>query len=165
MADSRARRHFLQGMLFAGGALALGAGALGRRSKKARGPFVAADDLFAELRTGTCIERWTIVAVCERTGGIIPVVMAGADGETFQVDIARRDPNGARGVAETKTLALYLSNGGRGDTATVEEHGLGVMALAARLARREAQGAVAPELLTLDERTRRHPDGVFRMRG
>jgi hypothetical protein len=165
MADPQARRHFLRGMLFAGGALALGTGALGRRSLKARGPFVAADDLFAELRAGTRVERWTIVAVCERTGGILPIVMVGADGQTFQVDIARRDPDGPRGVAETNTLALYLSNGGRGDTATVEEHGLGVMALAARLAVRERQGAVAPELVTLGDRARRHPDGVFRMRG
>jgi hypothetical protein len=39
------------------------------------------------------------------------------------------------------------------------------MALAARLAVRERHGAVAPDLVTLADRERRHPDGVFRMRG
>ena len=46
-----------------------------------------------------------------------------------------------------------MRNRGRGVTATVEEHGLAAMALAAHLAHREAAGATLPSLPTLNERT------------
>jgi hypothetical protein len=153
--------------LVAGGAVAMGGLGLTWRPGRPRphGPYLPADDLLADLRPGTRFARWTVVAVHPRAGGLLPIELKGADGVPFQVDLARRDPEGPRPVAETATLALYLSNGGRGDTATVEEHGLGVMALAARLQRREASGAQAPQLLTLRERSRERPDGVFRVRG
>jgi hypothetical protein len=45
-----------------------------------------------------------------------------------------------------------MNNGGKGSTATIEEHGLGAMALAQWLAHRETLGHPVPALLTLRQR-------------
>ncbi len=95
---------------------------------------------------GIHLERWKIVEVGAIKNGVMPVVMQAHDGSRFTVEIAGRAANGPRAVAETSRYALYLSNGGDGNTSTVEEHGLGVMALAAALRTREAAG---PELRPL----------------
>src|SRR5206468_2044916 len=130
------------------GAMAVGAGVLnfrrGRRPSPSL-PFRAAGAqpapaLFGELRAGARLERWTIVDVQRVASGGIAVTMATEDGEPFQVDVLRRD-DGAPGVAQTRSLSLYLVNGGNGRVASVEEHGLGAMALAAWLDAREAAGA------------------------
>ena len=153
------RRRFLKQVLIAGGTLAVaGVGVLrpatalarGRKAVEAGG---AAPTL--ELAAGTRLGRWTVVEVRPLSDGGIPVILAGDDGVEFQVELTRRDPDpGAdRPVAVTEQLALYLSNGGGGNTATIEEHGLGVMTLAAHLAERERQGKLRlPSLLTLRER-------------
>lgn len=121
----------------------------------AAGPAVRA--LFGDLSDGTALERWRIVRVHDVFRGAIPVELAMPDGARFEVDVLRRDPAGPEGIGHTDDLALYLANGGGGSTATVEEQGLGVMALARALGAREAQGAKAPPLLSLPERTARHP--------
>lgn len=107
-----------------------------------------------ELTPGTRIGRWNIVEVRQLTDGGIPVVMAGDDGVQFQVELTRRDPDETeKPVAVTEKVALYLSNGGGGNTATVEEHGLGVMALGAYLREHEDKGMLKlPPLMTLRER-------------
>jgi hypothetical protein len=86
------------------------------------------------------VDRWKILEVGPVERGVIPVAMQAADGSRFLVEIAGRSAGGPRPVAETRRYALYLANGGDGNTATVEEHGLGVMALAAALRSREAAG-------------------------
>jgi hypothetical protein len=165
---AQSRRSFIKLAMAAGGVTAaVGAGVylpkVLQRGKNGPGPAVLA--LFGELRPGTKVDRWTIVEIADVRAGCIPVLMAAADGTRFQVDIADRDPAGPKPVAETNTLALYLVNGGGGTTSTVEEHGLGVMALAAALKQREQAGAVPPQLVKLRERKQRFPDTPFRVFG
>ncbi len=117
--------------------------------------------LFGSDSPASVMQRWRIVAVHPIHMGAIPVVMETADGRRYQVDVLRRDPQGPRAVADTERLSLYVQNQGHGATATDEEQGLGVMALASVLRTREAEGAAIPELLTLRERMARHPEGAF----
>jgi hypothetical protein len=84
----------------------------------------------------------------------MPVLLRAPDGSQFSVDILRYDRK-SPGVARGGRLAVYLNNGGRGDKASVEQHGLGAMALAAWLSRREARGCPVPSLLTLRKRAPR----------
>jgi len=165
---AQSRRSFIKLAMAAGGvAAAAGAGVyLPKHLRGAKnGPSSSVKALFGDLRPGTKIDRWTLVEIADVRAGCIPVLMAAADGTRFQVDIAQRDPEGPKPVAETSTLALYLVNGGGGTTSTVEEHGLGVMALAAALKQREQAGAVAPQLVKLRERKLRYPDTPFRVFG
>jgi hypothetical protein len=127
----------------------------------------AVQALFGSLRPGARVGRWTVVAIHEVRLGAIPVQLATADGDTFQVDVHRRDedPLAPSAPANTPSLSLYLVNNGVGSTATHEEHGLGAMALADALAEREAAGAPVPALLTLRQRTAYYPGGVFAVVG
>ena len=79
------------------------------------------------------------------------MLLADADGRTFTVEVMRFDPR-VPGVARAGSLAVYVSNGGGGAIATDEEHGLGAMALAAEIAKREAAGMHVPELATMSDR-------------
>ncbi len=119
------------------------------------------DDGILGLQVGQQIDRWVVTGVHAVRMGAVAVVMKTAQGETFQVDVLRRDPSGPAGVANTDTLSLYLANQGRGRSPTDEEHGLGAMALAAFFAAQEEAGLVPPKLLSLDERNQRHPQGMF----
>jgi hypothetical protein len=107
-----------------------------------------------ELHPGLRIGRYTVVKVGEVVAGGMPVLLRGRDGSQFGVDILRYDRR-SPGVARGGRLAVYLNNGGKGEKASVEEHGLGAMALAAWLAKREARGRPVPSLLTLRERAPR----------
>lgn len=119
------------------------------------------DDGLLGLEVGQRIDRWVVVGVHAVRMGAVAVVMKTESGETFQIDVLRRDPQGPAGIGNTETLSLYLSNQGRGQAPTDEEHGLGAMALAAFFAAQEEAGLVPPKLLTLDQRNQRHPQGVF----
>jgi len=125
------------------------------------GPEVLA--LFGSLRPGSTVGRWTVAALHDVHLGGIPVVLSTADGERFQVDVVRRDcsPGAPAGVGNTASLSVFVLNDGDGSKATHEEHGLGAMALAEALNRREAEGAAIPQLLTLAERQSRFPRGVY----
>lgn len=114
------------------------------------------------LPEGTSFGRWRLVAVHPVKFGAVPVVLETRGGERFQVDVLARDPRrgSRRGIAQTRHYALYLSNIGRGAKPTREEHGLGVIWLAAMLRAREVSRTPA-RLLTLAERLQRHPDGRF----
>lgn len=129
------------------------------------GPEVLA--LFGPIQPGTRIGRWTVRAVHGVRMGAIPVVLASEEGEEFQVDVLRRDnaPGAPAAVGQARTLSVFVVNGGSGSTATLEEQGLGAMALAEALARREDEGAAVPALLTLRERTARFPRAVLRVLG
>ncbi len=94
----------------------------------------------------------------ESVGGIerggIPVQLAfGA--QVFRVDVLRADPSESRGgIGTVSSVSVYLRNGGDGQTATDEMMGLGAMALADELARRERDGWKPPSaLMTMGERS------------
>lgn len=124
----------------------------------APGPEVAA--LLGDIAPGSRLDRWSVVAVYDVVLGAIPVVLATADGTRFQVDVVRRDP-AVPGLADTRHLSVLLSNHGDGAAPTVEEQGLGAMALAAALAAREESAPAVAGLLTRDERQQRFPRGVY----
>ena len=132
---------------------------------------VGEEVLSAELRgflgpltAGTQLDRWTVVAVHPVRNGALPITLADAAGEQFQVDVLRRDgsADGVNGIATTDTLSVFLLNGGNGSVSTHEEWGLGAMSLASALRQREGE-AQSPALLTWRERAARFPRGVFRI--
>jgi hypothetical protein len=123
----------------------------------AAGPDVQA--LFGSLRAGRRLGPYTLVAIHGVYLGALPVILRAPDGHAFQVDVLRRGD--APAVANTGTLSLYVHGGGNGQRRTNEVEGVGARILASALQRREAAGASAPALLTLDERASRHPDGIF----
>lgn len=164
MDSSQTRVWSRRGLLAGAGAVIVAAGVaaqrwLGRPDSNALQPEVAA--LFDGLDPGTHLGRWTLQSVHPVTLGAVPVVMSTSDGHRFQVDVLARDPNGPAGVANTEHLSLFVQNHGDGSTRTDEEQGLGAMALAEALRRREGAGAELPDLLTLQQRHRQHPDGSF----
>ena len=118
---------------------------------------------FGDVAPGAQLGRWKVVAVHDVHMGAVPVVLATRFGKRFQVDVLRKSAGGARGVAETGSVALFLSNGGRGSLRTSEEQGRGALALAAALASREQSGACAPALLSHADRSKRHPNGGYRV--
>lgn len=170
------RRQFLSGLLTAVGAqiaVAPVAQAHGQPPAPAPGPVVPRVDntpavtegttsLREELPEGTTFGRWRVVSVHPVRCGAVPVVVETRSGERFQVDILSRDrrQGARRGIAQTHNYALYLSNTGRGAKPTPEEHGLGVIWLAALLRAREIQAPRA-SLITLRERLLRFPAGHF----
>lgn len=106
---------------------------------------------------------WQVVEVRPLVAGAIPVRMRAPDGREFQVDVLRADPQGPRGVAQTGALALYLANGGRGDTPSREDEARGARLLAQRLAQVEAERGAPeiPGLLTLSQRLAAHSQAVL----
>jgi hypothetical protein len=111
------------------------------------------------MRCADCV----VDTVGELRCGTIPVVLRDPAGRRFQVDVARRELGGPAGIAGTRRLSLYLANGGSGRTPTEEAHGLAVMALAYRLRRLERAGTRWPDLLSIRERTARHPGGAYQI--
>ncbi len=166
------RRRFLSALGAAGGVLvAAGAGILftrrGARPTAAVHPLTSTAEVrafFGELWAGAALDRWRLVAVHDVSAGGVPVEMETADGRRFQVDVLRRD-DALPGLANTRSLSLYLQNRGEGKRASDEEQGLGAMALAHALEAREASGAKVPRLLTLGERNARFPQGAFAVVG
>jgi hypothetical protein len=96
--------------------------------------------------------RVDYVGAIERGG--IPVILA-IGAHRFRVDVLRVDPSDpTTGIGVAGSAAVYLRNGGDGTTATDEQQGLGAMALAHEILRREREeGRVpSPALLTRGER-------------
>jgi hypothetical protein len=104
------------------------------------------------VTAGTKLHTCTVVQAATTDDGAIAVTMTASGGDRFDVELLGHDAQ-TPGVAQAGSLAVYMHNRGRGVTATVEEHGLAAMALAAHLASREAAGATLPSLPTLNERT------------
>ncbi len=117
--------------------------------------------LLGELGPGASVERWTIVAIHPIRHGALPIVLTAPGGTPFQVDVLARDPGGAQGVANTESLSLFVANRGDGGTPTDEDQGLGAMALARALAKRQSAGAETPTLSTFAQRAQTHPNGAF----
>ncbi|MEZ4453786.1 MAG: hypothetical protein R3B09_30300 [Nannocystaceae bacterium] len=122
-------------------------------------------DRVAALFDGVDLGAWSVDEVHPVRHGSIVAVMRTPGGERFHVDVLRRDPSGACGIAETPSFSLFVANRGDGETITGEDQGRGAMLLARFLSDREARlvaaGAPLPELLTHGERMRAFPDGRF----
>lgn len=89
------------------------------------------EELIAPLAAGSTLGRWTIERVLPVENGAASVVVVDAAGSRFQLDICARDEQEPRnGPAQTLHFEVFLANGGDGDTATFEDHGLAAMALA-----------------------------------
>ncbi len=103
---------------------------------------------------GQRLGTYTVVSVGAIERGGVPVVLEAASGRAFRVDVLRVEPGVDRaGIGEASSVSVYLRNGGDGSTATDEELGLGAMALASELARRDRAGMKPPSaLLTMSER-------------
>ena len=127
-----------------------------------RAPRPSVQALFGALTPGSALSsHWRIEAVYDVRAGAIPVVLATLSGHRFAVEIFLGGPD-APGIATAGPLALYLVNRGDGSSSSDESAGLGVMALGNALAARLAEGAVVPDgLVTLAQRRRQHPVGVF----
>jgi hypothetical protein len=93
----------------------------------------------------------TVLLVGDVEVGTIPITLVDPDGRSFQLDVLRDDAR-SPAVARGGSLAVYVTNSGNGTLTTPEAHGLAAMALAAHLARREANGSPPPALLTLEGR-------------
>lgn len=118
------------------------------------------------LPAGLEFGRWRVVAVLPVKFGAVPVILTTRRGAHFQIDILRRDrrQGAKRGIAETRHYALYLANLGRGMKPTREEHGLGLIWLAALL-RASERRHTPPALLTLRERLTQHRGERFDVLG
>jgi len=86
--------------------------------------------------------------------GAIRVELAPAQGEPFRLEIMRRDAKSPPGVAETRSLGIYLV--GRAGAQTPEVQARAATELAKVLAASEERGAAVPAgLLSLEERAAR----------
>jgi hypothetical protein len=108
--------------------------------------------------------NWSIQKVQAPTLGAIPVVMRTPAGESFQVDVLARDSH-CPGIADTKHFSLFVANNGNGSKSTDELQARGAKILAHHLSRTERSGTPLPSLLTLVERSSRHPFGTFGVLG
>ncbi len=117
-------------------------------------PAVAPPAPFLADLVGKHLGSYRVHAVGALERGGIPVVLATAAGQHFRVDVLRVDPSdGTAGIGVAGAVSVYLRNGGDGNTATDEEQGLGAMALAEELLRRDREGRKPPSaLLTRGER-------------
>jgi hypothetical protein len=107
---------------------------------------------------------WSIQKVQAPMLGAIPVVMRSPAGESFQVDVLARDSS-LPGIADTKHFSLFVANNGNGSKSTDELQARGAKILAHHLSRTERSGTPLPSLLTLAQRSSRHPDGTFGVLG
>jgi hypothetical protein len=108
--------------------------------------------------------KWNIEKVHTPRLGAIAVVMQTPAGETFQVDVLRRDATMA-GVADTDRFSLFVANSGNGSKATEEWQARGAKVLAHHIRRTERNGSPHPELLTFSQRASQHPYGNFGVLG
>jgi hypothetical protein len=108
------------------------------------------------LSLGDRLEGLRVVALPQPWCGSLPVLARTPEGRLLQIDVLRNERPSDEAVASTEHHALYLSTGATAGTATIEQWGLGVMALRDQIARREAEGARFPALLTRRERALRH---------
>lgn len=118
--------------------------------------------LFGALGEGADVgSHWRIEAIFALRAGAIPVVLSTRSGHRFAVEVFRAAADPAP-LATAGPLGVYVVNRGDGDEPTDEASGLGAIALARALEGRLAAGAPVPaDLVTMPERRRRHPTGVF----
>jgi hypothetical protein len=153
------RREALKTAAIGASGVALALGAV-RVTNKVRASRATEPDKKAEASAGASylaefvgleFGDYRVVAVEAIERGGVPVHLSHRGESSFRVDVLRADPTAAgRGIGAAGVHAVYLRNGGNGRTATDERNGLGAMALAAELSKREL--APPKELLTMDER-------------
>jgi len=103
------------------------------------------------LTNGSKLGPGKLVEVYDIQTGRIKVTLNAGDGPDFDVDILRSEP-GLTGVGNSRTLSIYLGNGGNGSKQTNEAQGQVIMALASELGTRETAGFKLDGLSTLSER-------------
>lgn len=102
---------------------------------------------FRSLEPGlTLFGVWTVEAVHQVQGAVAVHLRNGE--HTFRLNVLKRDPSGAAGVGESRSLAVYVCNGGG---QTMENEGQAARALASWLDHYEATGLPVPNLQTLAE--------------
>jgi hypothetical protein len=103
---------------------------------------------------GNAVGPYQVISVGPVDRGAIAVALSTPSGVEYTVDVLRVDPNESHvGIGAAGRVGVFLRNGGNGQTATDEEQGLGAMALAHELLRREQAGEQPPSaLLTRGER-------------
>lgn len=107
--------------------------------------------VLAHLAQGTRVGPWT-VAEASLHAGAVRVVLDGPAGRA-ELELHARDerPGAASPPAATRSLAVFVRNGGSGALATREEQGLAALTLAAALSEVEGPG-FTDALSTLAER-------------
>lgn len=105
---------------------------------------------------GKDLGPYRVASVGRIERGGVPVEMTTTDGVRFRVDVLRFDATqGLPGIGTLGAVSVYLRNGGKGGKSTDETQGLGAMALADELSRREREGITVPAgLWTMGERAR-----------
>ncbi len=162
------RRKFLGGVAVAVAAAAVGVGA--ERLQRAAGAAAARKRSGLDARAatqgassplgaldaapGTQFGRCAVQKVAVAEDGAIAVHMRDSKGEPFELELLAHDDR-TPGVARAGSLGVYMRNNGRGDKATIEEHGLAAMAFAAHVRRLHAAGASLPSAPTLTRRSGR----------
>jgi hypothetical protein len=98
------------------------------------------DVLVAPLAAGVRLGSWRVERLSELEDGAASLVLRDAAGFTFQLDVCARDHAEGALVPPGRSahFDVYLANGGRGDTASFEHHGLAAMAVADVIRKNEA---------------------------
>jgi hypothetical protein len=121
------------------------------------------DAFLAPLAPGGLLGPWQVERLVELHSGAASVVLKDAAGVAFQLDICARDD--AKGAlvppGRSERFDVYLANGGTGEKASFEHHGLAAMAIADVLRQNEAVLA-NPGYRTLRERLATAYDSVQR---
>jgi hypothetical protein len=104
------------------------------------------------LKPGARFGRWKVAAVTPFAGALL-VEVEGASSGRFTLEVMARDDAGdaVQPVAKTKSLAVFVRNGGNGNTTTDEDQGLAAITLARRL-ELAGEDALAKGLLTHRQR-------------
>lgn len=96
--------------------------------------------LVAPLVPGAALGAWRIERLVELEDGAASLVLLDRAGGTFQLDVCARDESEGALVPPGRSVRfdVYLANGGSGDTASFEHHGLAAMAVADVIRHNEA---------------------------
>ncbi len=90
------------------------------------------EGLVTPLVAGSRLGPWQVEQLVSTAVGTLSVLMVGASGARFQLDVCARD--GSLGAPQspgnTEHFQVFVANTGDGATATLEEQGLAAMALA-----------------------------------
>jgi hypothetical protein len=128
------------------GAVVTGANALANAPEVPPQTPAAPPSPFRTLEPGLSLFGvWTVDAVHGPVDGAVAVHLRDGD-HLFRLNVLKRDVAGASGVGESRSLAVYVCNGGG---PTMEREGQAARALAAWLDHYEQTGLPVPQLKTL----------------
>lgn len=120
-----------------------------------------AEQLIAPLRVGSELGSWRLHSMTDVRTGAITVSLSDEKGQTYPIDLCLRDdaPGAAVPPARTTFFDVFAANGGKGDTPTLEQHGLAAMALAEVIRSNEHHVTVGG-VMTQQDRIRTFGDRV-----